>query len=241
MSAEVLPHDPPEQIGEDLFVVKGCVKPSAIVRFTRNMAVVRDGDQLTLINPVRMDEPGLAELDALGTVQHVLRLGPFHGMDDEFYVQRYDAKFWSFTGGTTYTTPTIDHPLEDGGTLPFGNAELLGFSYMNETEGVILLHRQGGNILLTCDGIQSYSTAPHTPHTNAFTRFMMPFIGFPKRTIVGPVWVKLLVADKAGMHREMQRLLQWDFDQLLAAHGTFLASGAHADVTAAVEKMFGSN
>ena len=238
MSEQILPFDPPEQIAEDLFVVKGCIKPSPIARFTRNMAVVRDGEQLTLINPVRMDEAGLKQLDALGQVKHALRLGPFHGIDDGFYVDRYNAEFWSFTGQTTYTEPAIDHALEDGGVLPFGKAQLFGFNHMRETEGAILLQRDAGNVLLTCDGVQSYTTPPHTPHTNAFTRFVMPFIGFPKRTIVGPVWVKLLVTDKDGMHKEFERLLQWDFDQLLAAHGTFLAANAHAEVAAAVDKMF---
>lgn len=239
MSDQILPFDPPEQIADDLFVVKGCVKPSPIVRFTRNMAIVRDEGQLTLINPVRMDEAGLSKLEALGAVKHVLRLGPMHGMDDVFYVDRYQAPFWSFTKQTTYTEPSIDHPLEDGGALPFSNAELFGFDHMKETEGAILLHREPGNVLLTCDGVQSYSTPPHTPHTNAFTRFMMPFIGFPKKTIVGPVWVKLLVEDKDGIHKEFKRLLEWEFDQLLAAHGTFLPTKAHAEVTAAVDKMFG--
>ena len=238
MTDQILPFDPPEQIAEDLFVVKGCVKPSPIVRFTRNMAVVRDEGHLTLINPVRMDDAGLKQLDALGEVKHVLRLGPFHGMDDVFYVERYQAQFWSFTKQTTYTEPAIDHALEDGGALPFGSAKLFGFDYMKETEGAILLERKSGNVLLTCDGVQSYSTPPHTPHTNTFTRFMMPFIGFPKKTIVGPVWVKLLVEDKAGMHKEFQRLLEWEFDQLLAVHGTFLEKDAHAEVSEAVKKMF---
>ncbi len=237
--APVLPFDQPKQIDEDLFLVAGCVKPNPLVRFTRNMAVVRDEGELTLINPVRMDEAGLAQLEALGTVKHVLRLGPMHGMDDVFYVERYKPTFWSFTGQTTYTEPAIDEALTDGGALPFKRARLFGFAHMSETEGAILLERDTGNVLLTCDGIQSYATPPHTPHTNTFTRIMMPFIGFPKETLIGPVWVKLLVQDKDGMKAEFSRLLEWEFDKLIAAHGTFLESNAHQEVVAAVDKMFG--
>ena len=233
----VLPHDPPRQLAEDLFVTYGCVKPNAITRFTRNMAIVRDSGELTLINPVRMEERGLTELEALGEVRHVLRLGPMHGMDDHFYVDRYSADFWSFEGGVTYTTPAIDHVLTDGGALPFGNAQLFGFSHMSETEGAILLNRSP-NILLTCDAIQSYATPPHTPHTNWLTRLLMPLIGFPRRTLIGPIWVKLLVEDKAGIQDEFKRLLSLDFDQLLSAHGTFLPGNAHAEVEEAVREMF---
>ncbi len=236
---EALPHDAPQQLADDLFVVHGCVNPSPVVRFTRNMTIVREDGQLTLINPLRMDEPGLAQLETLGRIAHVLRLGPMHGMDDAFYIDRYDAEFWSFGNGITYPEPQPTHTLADGIALPFSNARLFVFAHMTETEGAILLERES-NILLTCDAVQSYATAPHMPHTNWFTRLVMPFIGFPRKTLIGPVWVKLLVSDRAGIEGEFKRLLELDFDQLLAAHGTFLASGAHAQVQAAFDKMFGT-
>ena len=234
-----LPFDPPLEIAPDLFVVHGCVRANFIARFSRNMAIVRDKGVLTLINPVRMDDAGLAQLEVLGEVKHVLRLGPLHGMDDPFYVDRYGAEFWSFPGGVTYTTPAIDHRLSDAGELPFGDAQLFGFAHMKEPEGAILLKRDGG-ILLTCDAIQSYATPPHLPHTNVFSKLVLPLIGFPKDTIIGPIWVKLLVEDETGIKREFQRLLSLPFEQLLSAHGTFLPSGAHAAVTAAYKKIFGS-
>lgn len=236
---DVLPHDPPKQIADDLFVVYGCIKMMPGVRISRNMAIVRDNGQLTLINPVRMDEAGLSALEALGDVAHVLRLGPFHGMDDGFYVERYQANFWSFTGGTTYTAPAVTHTLSDGGELPFARAQLLAFSAMKEQEGVILLERSEGGVLLTCDAIQSYSTPPHTPHTNWLSRTLLPVIGFPRKTLIGPFWLKLLVTDKARIQAEFRRLLELDFDALLAAHGTFVATGAHAEVEQAYAKMFG--
>ena len=233
-----LPHDLPEEIAENVFLVKGCVKPNPVVRFTRNMVVIREGQSLTLINPVRMETPGLEALDKLGKVEHILRLGPMHGMDDPFYVDRYNPRFWSFTDHQTYTEPAVTDVLSADAQLPFSNASLFVFDHMKETEGAILLDI-GPGLLITCDGIQSYATAPHTPHTNAFTRFMMPFIGFPKKTLIGPVWVKLLVEDVEGIKREFQRLMTLEFDQLIAAHGTFLSQGAKQEVQQAYDKMFG--
>lgn len=234
---DVLPHDLPQQIAEDLFVVHGCVRLNRLIRFTRNMAVVRDGGKLTLINPVRMGEPGLEKLEALGEVAHVLRLGPYHGMDDAFYVDRYQADFWAFEDGVTYTEPAIDRPLSEEVELPFANAKFFAFNFMRETEGAILLERSPG-ILLTVDALQSYTTAPHYPHTNLLTRLMMPRIGFPKKTLIGPIWVKRLVNDREGIKREFQRLLELPFDKMLSAHGTFLETGAKAEVKHAYETMF---
>jgi hypothetical protein len=95
----VCPHDPIEQIGEDVFMVRGSVKLNPVLRITRNMAIVRHGGELTLINPLRLSETELARLDAMGEVKHVVRMGAFHGMDDPFYVDRYRPRFWSQSGG----------------------------------------------------------------------------------------------------------------------------------------------
>jgi len=235
---DVLPHDPPKQIAEDLFVVHGCVKPNAVVRFTRNMTIVRDHGRLALINSVRMDDAGLSRLDELGEVAHVLRLGPAHGMDDQFYVDRYNADFWSFEGGTTYTKPATKRVLSEEGALPFSNAKLFAFDHLIEPEGAILLEREPGGILLTCDAIQSYATFPHTPHTNWLARRMLPMIGFPRKTLIGPLWMKHAVKDREGIKAEFKRLMALDFNQLLAAHGTFLSENAHVEVERAYEKMF---
>lgn len=235
---DALPHSLPQEIGENLFAVYGCVNINKAIRFTRNMAVVRSGDELTLINPVKMNDAGLAALDKLGAVKHVLRLGPFHGMDDAFYVDRYQAKFWAPPGGSTYTEPQINHVLAQGGELPFPGAQLFMFEHMTQPEGAILLQRPTG-VLLTVDSIQSYTSAPHKPHTNLLGKIITPFIGFPNKTVIGPIWLKGAVTDQDGMKSEFRRLLQLDFDQLLSAHGAFLNSGAKAEVEDAFEKTYG--
>ena len=236
----IYPASNPCEIAPDLFAVYGSIKVNPIIRFTRTMTVVRQGGELTLISPVRLDDPGLAALEALGNVRHVMRLGAFHGLDDAFYTERYGAEFWSFPGGTTYTTPAITHEMEENGALPFADATLFQFNGINEPEGAICLHR-GAGILITVDAIQSYATAPHKPHTNLLARIMMPFIGFPNVTLVGPIWTKVMTEDKASLRREFERLLQLPFDQLIAAHGTFLPTGAHAAVEQAMRERFQEN
>mgnify|MGYP000651607908 CR=1 FL=1 len=233
-----LPHDPPKKIGEDLFVVHGSVQIMPIARLTRNMTIVRSQGELTLINAVRLDESGLKSLEALGDVKHVLRLGPMHGMDDDFYVDRYEADFWSFEGGTTYTMPNITQRLTEDGELPFPKAKLFAFDYLKEPEGAILMERSPG-VLLTCDSIQSYSTAPHMPYTAWLMQRLLPLMGFPSKTIIGPIWVKKLATDREGIKSEFERLMKLNFDQLLAGHGTFLEKDAHKELEQAFIKMFG--
>jgi hypothetical protein len=86
-----LPHGRIEEVFPDVFFVTGTMKTvlmGAHWHFSRNMTIVRDGDALTLINTVRLDEPSLAELEKLGRVANVVKIGSLHGRDDAFYVSR---------------------------------------------------------------------------------------------------------------------------------------------------------
>ena len=98
---EALPHGSIEEVFPDVFCVTGTMQGEffgSMWQFSRNMTIVREAGRLTLINSVRLDAGGLAELDALGEVVNVVRIGDMHGIDDPFYVDLYGATFWALPG-----------------------------------------------------------------------------------------------------------------------------------------------
>ena len=228
------PHDPIEEIAPDVFMARGSIPLNAMMKITRNMAIVRNGSELTVINPIRLNPVGEAQLAELGEVKHVLRSGPMHGVDDPYYVDTFNATFWSLKGGTTYTQPDIDEELTEGGPLPFPNAELFCYRTTVQPESAILMKTDKG-LLLSCDAIQHYGDYRHN---NLPARLLMPFIGFPKTTIIGPVWIRIMTPEGASLKGEFERLLNLEFDALLSAHGSFLQTGAKAAVQKAFDKVF---
>lgn len=232
--SKVYPHGSVEQISENLFMVRGSIKMNPAVRITRNMAIVREGDELSLINPIRVSPRVEAEIEQLGRVTHLLRLGAFHGVDDEYYAEKYPVSMWAQKGGTTYTKPEIDNEISAGCQLPFSNSEVIEFEGSVQPECVVLI-KTGKGILLTCDAIQNYGDYSYN---NFFTKLMLPFIGFPRTTIVGPIWLKFMTPKNQSLEAEFRKLLSCEFDSLLAAHGTLLESGAYAAVEKAINKSF---
>ncbi len=228
--APALPHDPIEPIADDVFMARGCAQMNALLRISRNMAIIRHQGELTVVNPIRLDAAEEQKLCALGEVKRVLRLGAFHGIDDPYYVDTFHAEMWSQAGGTSYREPPIDRELAEGVELPFPGAKLIFFQATKQPECMLLLDR-GKGLLLTCDGIQHYGDYRHN---NLPARLLMPFIGFPKRAVVGPFWLKLMTPEGKSLRGEFDRLLKHEFDALLSAHGSFLPSGAHAAVAEAV-------
>lgn len=232
--AKAYPHDPIEEICPDLFMVRGSIRMNPLMRITRNMAIVRQQGELTLVNPIRLEAQEERRLRELGSVKRILRLGPLHGLDDPYYVGEFRAELWCPGESTAYPEPRPDRVLTAGDELPFPDGELFCFAGTRQREAMLLLRRAGG-VLLTCDAIQHYGDYRHNTW---LARTLMPFIGFPRTTLVGPIWLKLMTPEGGSLEGEFRRLLGLDFDTLLSAHGSLLRGGAHAAVSKAVDKAF---
>lgn len=228
------PHDPVQEIARDLYMVRGSMRMRPLVRITRNMAVVRHRGELSLVDPVRLDEAGERQLLELGEVKRILRLGTLHGLDDRYYVERFGAELWAQGESPTYPLPPIDRELAPGRPLPFPDAELFAFEQTLRPESALLIRRDAG-ILLTCDAIQHYGDYRHN---SLLPRLLMPWIGFPRTTVVGPIWLKLMTPPGGSLKRDFERLLELDFERLLSAHGSLLESGAREAVARAVRRAF---
>ena len=227
-------HDPIEEIQPDVFMVRGSIKMNALTTITRNMGIVRHDGELTLVDPIRVTAAEEKRLDALGTVKRILRLGPLHGVDDPYYMERYGAQLWAPGPSEAHPEPKPTLTFDSSTELPFPEAELFRFRGLKQPEAALLLSR-GKGLLITCDAIQNYGDYRHN---NLPARLLMPLIGFPKTTIVGPIWVKMMTPEGGNLESEFRRLLELEFDQLLSAHGSLLETGAHEACERAVDKMF---
>ena len=237
-----LPHGKLREVFDDIFFVIGSVRmPGPLpMRFSRNMVVLRDGDSLTLVHSMRLNEEGLKQLDALGKVEHVVRLAGFHGMDDAFYKDRYDAKVWAVKGhvyapGFTNTTAKpkdnyfeADVYMDEDTPLPIGDASLVTFECL-AGEGILRLDREGG-ILITGDSLQNWG------ETNEYFTWMakaaMRMLGFIKPHAVGPGWLKQ-AKPNLGQLREV---LDLDFAHVLPVHGDPVVGNARDKYRPAIER-----
>ena len=73
-----MPHGSIELVADDVFWVRGSIGLGPGLRITRNMAIVRSGDELTLFHTVRLSPEGEAALAKLGTVKNVVKLEHYY-------------------------------------------------------------------------------------------------------------------------------------------------------------------
>ncbi|HMV65769.1 MAG TPA: hypothetical protein PKA64_02870 [Myxococcota bacterium] len=234
-----LPHGPLTEVFTDVFLVAGAARIAAPVTIlgSRNMVVVRTGRSLTLINTLRMDDAGLAALDALGRVEHVVRLAGFHGSDDPFYKQRYGATVWAVPGHAYATGFDVSPPPEKhyfhadrllGDELPV-RGRLYTFRSCPNGEGLLLLDREGG-VLISGDALQNW--AEPDAYFNLIGRLAFRALGFLKPYNVGPGWLRQLKPDP----EELRGVLALPFEHVLPAHGAPAIGGARERFRPAIER-----
>ncbi len=208
--------------------------------FSRNMVVLRHDHELTLVNTMRLDEAGLAALDELGKVKHVIRLAGFHGRDDPFYKDRYDATVWAVDGhvwARGFDNTKIkaedgyfqaDRYMTDSTELPIPGARLITID-CKAGEGLLVLDRDGG-IAISGDALQNWSATDE--YFNVPAKIVMKLMGFIKPHNVGPGWLKQAQPDLS----QVKSLLDVPFDTVLPAHGGPVVGGAKDKFRPAIER-----
>jgi hypothetical protein len=230
-----LPHGEISEVFADVFFVSGAMKTvlmGANWHFSRNMTIVRDGGQLTLINSVRLDDAGLGKLDSLGRVANVVKIGSLHGRDDAFYKQRYGATFWALPGMQHENGLKADKELRPGGDMPVSRCSVFTFRTSKLPECILRLDREGG-ILIACDSLQNW-LAPDE-FFSVESRKTMTEMNFFQPANLGPVWMQ--VNEPKG--EDFAALKAVPFRHVLCGHGAPLKDTAKEAFTDRFQTVFG--
>jgi hypothetical protein len=229
-----LSHGSIEEVFPDVFFVSGSMETvlqDMEWKFSRNMTVVRDGGRLIIVNSVRLNEEGLAELDRLGRVTDVVRLGSLHGRDDPFYVDRYGAEYWAMPGMEHETGLQASRTLDTDAPLPISDASLFAFRTTQIPEGIFNLERAGG-ILIACDALQNW-LAPDEYFSDKSRELMQQMVFFTPANL-GPVWLQRATPEGD----DFARLKTLSFKHALCGHGEPLRDTAHEDYSATINRLF---
>ncbi len=215
------PHDQIQNLYPGVFLLHGSIRMGPGMRMNRNMVILQSGPELTLINPVRMNEEGLAALDLLGKVSKIIRLGDFHGLDDEFYLNRYKCAFWAQQDQETYKSPSPTKIINSSTTGPISNSEFFIFETAIFPEAALLIKEH--KLLITTDSIQYHSD---WSYFSRLTKFAFKLLGFKTGLNIGGPWLKRVTPKGKTLKNDFEALLALDFDAIIAGHGALTKNGA---------------
>lgn len=229
------PHGPIKEVFPHIFFVMGTnitTHEGMELQHSGNMIIVRNGNALSLINTVRLDEQGLAVLDSLGEVTHVVRIGAFHGRHDAFYLDRYKAKLWALPSVQHDHNKYTDIDLIPHGTMPFPDCALFVFETSTHPEAILHINREGG-ILITCDSVKNWTRIDE--FFSESTRKLYTKIGFLGEATISKIWQQACQVQAA----DFARLKQLSFKHLISAHGDPLLNDAYEKLSITIQQEFG--
>jgi hypothetical protein len=235
MYSPAWPHSQIKEVFPNIFFVMGTnitQYNNDELQHSRNMIIVRNNSKLSLINTVRLNDKGLAELDALGKVENVIRIGAFHGRDDAFYLDRYHAKLWALAGMKHADNRLTDVELIPNGQMPFPKSSLFTFETSVHPEGIMHIAQEGG-ILVTCDSLKNW-IMPDQFFSEKTAKWYEEQ-GFFGAGNISPVW-KQTTQTKSD---DFVRLKKLKFRHLLSAHGEPLLDHAYELIAKTIEQEYG--
>jgi hypothetical protein len=135
---KVLPHDPIEEVAENLWRVEGSL---ARLPLRRVMTVVKRSDGgLVIHSPIALDDTSMAKLDGWGRVSFLIVPSAYHRLDAPAFKQRYpEAQVLCPRGVRAKVEKAVhvDGTYEDFPTDPA--VEIANLDGMAEQEGVMTM------------------------------------------------------------------------------------------------------
>ncbi|MEM1242252.1 MAG: DUF4336 domain-containing protein [Cyanobacteria bacterium P01_H01_bin.26] len=228
-------------VTDNLWVVRQPLRFLGLEIGTRmTIARLNNGD-LVLISPIALDEQHRHHVDELGTVQHIIAPNLFHHL----YVQQAQTLYpgattWGVEGlankcpelnidALVNQTESFNNELDYFPFQGFGVILPQGIFLVNET---VFFHRSSRTLILTDTAFnfdQSYSLV-----TQLAVRTLGSFNSLrPTRLEKWGTRDKDKVADSA------RRVLAWDFDRVIPAHGSIIETGGKDAFKAGYEWFLG--
>ena len=232
---EVQPHGDIKEVFNNIFMVTGTNRihhDGVDIQVSRNMIIVREKNELSLINTVRLSDEGLASLNKLGKVTNAVRIGAFHGYDDEFYLDHYHAKLWAVKNMVHQSGKITDNELTVGGPMPFSRCTLFNFETTVHPEAILILKIAEGTLLITCDSIQNWTHADEFFSESSAKMFQEQ--GLIKTANIPDTWLGACQPDMS----ELIKLKALPCDHLLSAHGEPLKNNAHEKIIETLKLKF---
>jgi hypothetical protein len=232
------------QIEEDVYLIQGKTSSRKAVQKNRNMVILRRhvmGDQyeLTLINPIRIEEDDMEELNKLGKIYSLIRLGSTIGeCEDQYYLNKYSNAIRLAPGNASmkYKLP-IHHLLTDHSFLLDERTQIFIFKGVKQPEAALLLRRPSGNILVTSESLQSDQPSRSMSFAKKSSKTRSEMIMSPM--VIPPGWVKNMSTKQGGsLREEFERLSNLDFSRQVGASGNWVDSHAKESTVLAVNKYF---
>ena len=216
-----------QSFARNIWIVDGPIVRDMGVNWTTRMAIVKLSDSsLWVSSPVSVPFETLKVITALGPVSYLVAATPRHVWRLEAWRALFpEAQLWAprrtpmtlNKGRLPLTGILGDAPSPDWEA----DFDQLAFKGSPLIEEVVFFHKESGTVLLD-DLIQNHPEVTGKPLRNALLK--LAGVASPHGGV--PLDIRLSFTNRKVARQSLQKLLAWDFDKLIIAHGVCVEKGA---------------
>jgi len=220
-----------EQVGDSAWLAEG-----KLVNFhgfpfpTRSVVVqLRSGD-LWVWSPIKLSDGLIGELDRLGRVTHLVSPNKIHHLYLQDWMARYpEAQVWGLPSviekrrDLSFREPLSDHPPAEW-QPDLDQAWFRGSPMMDE---VVFFHRPSRTVILA-DLIENFTDPFLREHWSGWRRSLAKLDGITSDNPHAPLEWRLSFLDRAPARAARDKMLGWECERVVMAHGEWQRTDGHA-------------
>lgn len=230
------------QIDTDIWVAEQPLQYFGLSVGTRMTAIRLANRDLAVISPIQLDDMLSSQLDHLGIVRHIIAPNLYHYLFADDCKKHYpNATFWAapgldikkpelaidriIPGYTGSLADELEYVLFDG----FRTLGLSGYDAVNEC---VFFHRASRTLILT-------DTAFHFDESfSAIVQLATKVLGGYKN-LSPSLLERIATTDKKQVKQSASKVLAWDFERVIMAHGSIIEHNGKQQFKAGYERFLG--
>jgi hypothetical protein len=218
-----------KQITSNIWVKEQPLKYLGLEVGTRMTIIRLANEELALISPIKLDEQIITEINSLGTVKYIIAPNLFHYLYLQSCKNTYSsaslitppdlaAKQPNIKSDLIFTRDVIDFNGELEYFL-FAGYRIPSPSGVTVANEIVFYHPESKTLILTDAAFNLDNSFPF------LTQFAARIIGCYQQ-LRPSILEKIATKDKEQITISVKKLLQWDFQRVIMAHGTIVENNA---------------
>jgi hypothetical protein len=218
-------------IADGLWCAESEIKMPGGVRMNTRMTIVRlSNGKLWIHSPIRIDETLGTKIETLGDVAYIVAPNRFHHLFFGKCAERFPAARTFGPPGLAEKVPSlrVDEVLTDKAPSVWaGEFEQIVVQGAPKMSEVVFLHKPTRTLVVSDLFFNIVRPA------NWMTKMLLTFTGARGKLAKSRVW-SIMMEDQVAFETSVRKVLAWDFDKLVMAHGDVVEGDARAKATAAM-------
>jgi hypothetical protein len=218
-----------KQITSSIWVKEQPLKYLGLEVGTRMTIVRLANEELALISPIKLNEQIITEINSLGTVKYIIAPNLFHYLYAQSCKNTYPSANLITPPGLEAKQPNIKSDLiftqdviDFNGKLEyflFAGYQIPSPSGVTVANEIVFYHPESKTLILTDAAFNLDNSFPF------ITQLASRIIGCYQQ-LRPSILEKIVTKDKKQITRSIEKLLQWDFQKVIMAHGTIVENNA---------------